>query len=280
VSASTFGLLGIHPILGRDFRPEEDGPGAEPVVLLSHAIWQSRFAGDRGVLGRTVFLNGEAHTVVGVMPERFAFPEDARLWTPLRASPTAGRGDHSYEAVARLRPGVTLEQARSELAAIARELEARHPESNTGWTARVMTLREGELPSDVRAIILIMMGAVGFVLLIACANVANLLLARATERHREVAIRQALGAGRWRIVRQFLTESVIVALLGGALGVVLAKWGLALIVSQLPSFLPFWMVFPIDGPVLAFTLAVALGTGVLFGLAPALQAARPDLWRR
>jgi putative ABC transport system permease protein len=277
VSASMFRVLGVRPVLGRDFREEEDRVGAEKVALIGHGLWQRRFAGDTKIIGRQLKLNDENYTVIGVMPEKFAFPEVAQIWTPLSFDPTKFRGNHSLEAIARLKPGVSRAQAQSELVAIARRLELQYPESNTGWTVSVATLNEAELGPEVKSVVLIMMGAVTFVLMIACANVANLLLARTAERGKEIAIRTALGAGRARIVRQLLTESVLLAGAGGVLGIAVAHWGLKLIVANIPVTLPFWMEFNIDPTVLAFTMAVALGTGIIFGLAPALQASNPNL---
>ncbi|MGH7568099.1 MAG: ABC transporter permease [Gemmatimonadales bacterium] len=276
ISWNTFRMLGVPPLLGRDFREEEDRPGAEKVVVLSAGLWQRRFGGDSAVVGRVLSLNGEPHTVIGVMPPPHQFNADAQLWVPLQLDPTTARGNQYLQAVARLKPGVSVRAAETELKGIARRLEERYPESNAGWTVSVVPWREHEV-GEYRPVLSIMMGAVAFVLLIACANVANLLLARATARHREIAIRATLGAGRLRIMRQLLTESVLLALAGSGLGILIALWGLDLIVAAVPSDRPFWMVFTVDGRVLAFTAAVAVGTGILFGLAPALQAARPDL---
>jgi putative ABC transport system permease protein len=276
VSWNTFRLLGVAPLFGRDFREDEDRPGADKVVLLSAALWERRFGSDPAAVNRVISLNGVPHTVIGVMPPPHQYPNDAQLWVPLQLDPTVNRGNYSLEIVGRLKPAVTLAQARAEMTTVARRLEQAYPQANAGWTASVVPWRQHEV-GEYREVLAIMMGAVAFVLLIACANVANLLLARATVRHREIAIRAALGAGRFRIVRQLLTESVLLSLGGAVLGVVLALWGLDLIVAAVPSDKPFWMVFTIDGRVLAFTAAVAVATGLLFGLAPALQAVKTDL---
>ncbi|MGH7721160.1 MAG: ABC transporter permease, partial [Gemmatimonadaceae bacterium] len=276
ISATLFPLLGITPALGRGFLAEEDVVGAPKVAILSYALWQRRFSGDSGIVGRSVMLNGEPHTVVGVMPPRFEFPEDAKLWTPLALDPVVNRQSHYLDAVARLRPGVSVQQAESELQAIASRLAAQYPESNAGWSASVVPLREHEI-GEYRSVLYIMQGAVILVLLIACANVANLLLARATGRAREIAVRTAIGAGRWRIVRQLLTESVILALVGASLGILFATWGNAFVDSAVPEDRPFWMTFDIDWRVLTFTATLAVATGLIFGLAPALQVSTPNL---
>ena len=276
ISWDTFRMLGVTPLLGRDFREDEDRPAGDKVALLSQALWLRRFGGDSGVVGRALSLNGEPYTVIGVMPPPHQYPNDAQLWVPLQLDPTLYRGNQYLESVGRLKPDASLAEARADIVAIAGRLAAQYPESNAGWTASVVPWREHEV-GEYKPVLAIMMGAVGFVLLIACANVANLLLARATARNREVAIRAALGAGRWRIVRQLLTESVLLSLAGAALGLLIALWGLDLIVAAVPSDKPFWMVFTIDVRVLLFTLAIAVSTGVLFGLAPALQATRTEL---
>ncbi len=276
ISASMFGLLGVRPARGRDLRAEDDQPGAEPVVLLSDLLWKRRFAADTGIVGQAILLNGQRHTVVGVMPEGFLYPADQQLWVPLRMSPTENRGNHSLEVVGRLRSGMDEAAAQVELGALMRALEQAYPESNTGFSASLATLKEQEV-DDAIPVVWILLGAVGFVLLIACANVANLLLTRAAGRQREIAIRTAIGAGRGRIIRQLLTESVLLAGIGALGGMLVAVWGNDFIVRAVPADKPFWMQFTFDWRVFAFTAVVAVGSGILFGLAPALHASNPDL---
>ncbi|HKG91901.1 MAG TPA: ABC transporter permease [Gemmatimonadaceae bacterium] len=276
VSATMFHVLGIPPQLGRDFREEEDRVGAPKVAIISDRLWTDRFDRRRDVIGQQIRLNGEPYQIIGVMPPKFEFPQVAQIWTTLGMDPKANRGNHSWEVIGRAKPGTTVERVRADLNAIAKQLGELYPNSNTGWGVDVETIREEET-GDIKPVLAIMMASVGLVLLIACANVANLLLARAAERSKEMAVRAALGASRWRVVRQLLTESVMVALIGAALGVGFGYGFLKWIVSNIETGMPFWMNFTIDGPVLAFTTAVALGTGLLFGLAPALQSARPNL---
>ncbi len=281
VSASLFPLLGIRPILGRHFREEEDRPGAPGAVLLSHDLWTRRFNGDPAIVGKTIATQlGSRHTVVGVMPPRFKYPERELAWVLL--TPIAHgdqRADRNLAVLARLKPGVTVEQGRAEVASIVQRIAKQFPDTHTGWSGNVVSLREEFAGPNLRLIVLTMMGAVLCVLLIACSNVANLLLARATVRQREVAVRAAFGAGRLRLLRQLLTESVLIGLAGGALGVVFAIWGIRWIELSIPAENqpPYWVEFTIDGPVLLFTLGLAVLTGLLFGLAPALQALKTDL---
>ncbi|MBV9774630.1 MAG: ABC transporter permease [Gemmatimonadetes bacterium] len=276
VTPDLFTLLGARPLLGRVFVPEDGTPGRGDVVLLTHMIWERRFASDPSIVGRTITVNGAPHTVVGVMPDHFGFPDNQQLWIPMSLRSGEGRGDRYLRAVARLRPGVGIARAQAEMDAVARRLAAQYPDTNTGWSARVVDFGEA-WAGPVRAVLLVMLGAVGFVLLIACANVANLFLARAAGRQKEMAVRTALGAGRGRVVRQLLTESSLVALMGGALGILVAYWVLDLILASFPFQPPLWMTFGIDRNVLLFTLVVSLGTGILFGLAPALRATRADV---
>jgi len=276
VSWTMFRTLGIAPALGRDFREEEDRVDAPKVILLSDRIWHDRFDANPNVVGQSIMVNGVRHTVIGVMPRGFEFPGTAAAWTTMQMDPLKNRGNHSWNVIGRLKHGATIIQARKDLNAIAATLEEKYPSSNTGWGADVETLRDQQV-GDIRPVLMIMMASVAFVLLIACANVANLLLARASARSKEMAVRLALGANSWRVVRQLLTESILVALVGATLGVAFAYAFLQWIKANILGGMPFWMKFTIDGPVLLFTIAVAVTTGLLFGLVPALQSARPNL---
>jgi putative ABC transport system permease protein len=276
VSASLFEVIGISPRLGRGLLPEEDREGGRAVVVLSDSLWRSHFRADPSILGKTVRLDGEPRTVVGVMPPGFDFPTQTQLWVPLALSPTQGRGSNYLQVVGRLHPGASHQQAEAELNTVARQLEQEYPASNSGWRAEVIGFREAGVGNG-RIALYLMMGAVGFVLLIACANLANLLLARGAVRQREIAVRAALGAGRGRIVRQLLSESVLLGLLGGALGVLLAFWGVAALRATFPPSIPSWVAPVIDARVLFFTTVMAVGTALVFGVVPALRAARTDV---
>jgi putative ABC transport system permease protein len=268
-----FPMLGVAPVLGRSFLPEEDRPGAPPVALLSEALWRSRFAADTGVVGGAIRLDGRAHTVVGIAPAGVEIPGGVEeLWVPLSIGPDdlAATGSHTLSVVARLKPGVELEQARSDMKSIARRLEAVRPHSNQGWSVDVSPLHE-RVVAGARTGLVLLLAAVAFVVLIACANVANLLLARAGQRRQEMAVRAAIGASRLRLVRQLLVESVLLGVLGGAAGLLVAYWGTDGLVALLPSGLPRASQVRIDGWVLGFALALSMAAGVLFGLAPALH---------
>ena len=278
VSYNTFEILGVAPILGRTFTAEEDRPGNDIVVILGHGLWKRRFGAKPEVIGQKITLNNRSRTVIGVMPPDFKFPEVADLWVPVAIDTSHWtRNDHGWDAIARLKPGLTLDQAQSDMTAVARRIEEQNPVTNEGMGVILIPLREGLVSGDYRKALLILMGVVGLVLLIACVNVANLLLARASARAKEVAIRTALGAGRWRVFRQLLTESVVLGLMGGVLGCGLAVWGLDLLLAAIPINFPFWMKFNLDGRVLGFTAGVTLLTGLTFGAAPALQASKIDL---
>lgn len=284
VSASFFPVLGVKPMLGRAFLPEEEMPGRDREVILSYGLWKRRYGAEAAIVGRTIKVDGEDFTVVGVMPRSFSWQfwsGPRQLWVPVGYTKTDyGRGNNSFVSFARLKPGVTIAQARSELAAVAAPLAKRYPVDNAGMGGTVEPLGNYGL-NGLRRIMLTLLAAVGFVLLIACVNVANLMLARGASRQKEFAIRRALGAPGWRIARQLLTESVLLAVLGGAAGVLLALWSSRLLFQVLGSDvqLPMRQVdtIPLDGYVLAFALFLSCLTGVIFGLVPALSALRTSV---
>jgi putative ABC transport system permease protein len=279
VTANFLSTLGVRPIRGRDFTPEDDRQGAPPVVIISHALWQRRFAGDETIVGRQIMLNREGFTVIGITPADFEYMLDADLTVPIGLSTErfSARGrDPGVEAIARLKQGVSTETANAEINTIAARLEQQYPESNNSRRVRLDSLREA-IVGDIRPVLLTLLGAVGLVLLIACANVANLLLARSARRQKEIAIRTALGAGRSRILRQLFTESVLLAIAAGVTGLLLAVVGTRLLSSSLPEGIPRIGETSIDALVLLFTLGASLLTGVLFGLAPSLQTSNPAL---
>jgi putative ABC transport system permease protein len=274
VSANFFDVLGVRPILGRTFRPEENEPGKDAVVILSRAVWVQRFGGDSNIIGRTIRLDGVAHTVVGVMPPTVVYPAERELWVPFAYDETfrvSNRGAWYLDVVGRMKEGVTREAAAKDLADIAQRLAKTYPKQNTDLGFAVAPLH-GYVIEDTRTSLLLLLGAVGFVLLIACANVANLTLARAAAREGELAVRTALGASRWRLVRQLITESLIVSLVGAVAGLLVAAWGSDALAGLKPLGVPRLGEVRIDGTVMAFTIVIAVATGLLVGCIPALQA--------
>ncbi len=276
--ANFFALLGVQPIMGRTWVAGEDQPGKDQVAVLSYGLWREHFAGDPGVVGRTIALNSKKYTIVGVMPPSFRFPFETQMWIPLDMdSKSLGhRGSHWANAIGRLKPGVSLERARADLKLISGRLEKTYPDSNDKVGSAAVALHD-DLVGDSRTSLLMMLSAVGLVLLIACANVANLLLSRAVARQKEMAVRSALGAARMRLLRQLLTESLLLSSFGGALGLLVAWVSIELVSRAKSVALPHFNVIQLNGEVLAFTFALTVLTGVLFGLAPALRTSRPDL---
>ncbi|HSQ24417.1 MAG TPA: ABC transporter permease [Pyrinomonadaceae bacterium] len=279
VTGNFFQALGVQPALGRTFLLENETTGRDQVAVLSYGLWQKRFGGDPGIINRGVTLDDKSFEVIGVMPRDFEFPATTEIWLPLNFDGPPGmkqRKAHFLRPIGRLKAGVSLAQAQADTDAIARQLEAAYPATNTGWNLRLVSLRE-EVVGNIRSTLYILLGAVGFVLLIACANVGNLLMAHAASRRREIAVRTALGAGRLRIARQMITESVMLALFGGALGILLAIWGVPALVALSGDNIPTTAQVKIDFTVLVFTLVASVLTGLLFGLAPAVRTLKLNL---
>jgi putative ABC transport system permease protein len=272
VTGNYFKALGVNPLLGRTFVLDDEKTGNEHIAILSYGLWQKRFGGDPNIINKTIVLDGQTSPIVGVMPEGFEFPRNAELWIPMNFDRPGmqQRKAHFLRPIGRLKPGVTLAQAQADTDVVANRLAELYPETNTGWKLRLVNLKE-HLVGNTKPTLFILLAAVAFVLLIACANVANLLLVRAASRHKEIALRTALGASRLRIIRQMITESLLLAFLGGLLGVALAGWGVDLLVALSADNLPPTAHVKIDATVLAFTLLISIITGLLFGIAPALR---------
>jgi putative ABC transport system permease protein len=281
ITANTFGVLGARPVVGRDFVPDDDRPGAPSVALIAHKVWVNRYGSNPSVIGRTVRLNDVPTTIIGVLPEGFQFPFNTEVWMPLHQITNLldqKRNARPLQTFGHLAPGVTRAQAQSEMINISKRLESEHPDTNKDIQARVQTFNEQQNGGPIRTVFLSLMGAVAFVLLIACANVANLLLSRATNRAREISVRVSLGATRWRVIRQLLMESVLLSVVAGLAGLGIAMIGIRLFDRATADVgRPYWIQFTMDGNVFAFFALVCLGTGIVFGLAPAIHSAKTDV---
>jgi len=283
VSHDFFSTLQVQPFLGRTFLREEEQPGRNQEVILSHGLWERDFGLNPEVIGKTIQLDQRTYTIVGVMGETFKFPAPAELWLPLAMGDEErnDRRSHHLQVLTRLKPGITLAQAQAEMSGIAQRLGQEYPSADKGWSVRVMSLAEYVAGSYSQHYSALLLGAVAFVLLIVCANVSNLLLARSTARRKEIAVRIAMGAGRWRVIRMLLTESVLLGFGGCFLGLILGQWWIGVILSYMPAeverFLPFWRDIRLDGWTFVFSLGVTLLAGILAGLAPSLESSAPDL---
>lgn len=278
ITANGFRIIGQKPILGRDFLPEDEKPGADPVVILGYSIWENRYGKDASVIGRKIRLSSTPHTVIGVMPKGLAFPGEASLWQPLDLTGKEPRGDRFLSVFGKLSASTSRAAAQAEIATIAERLAAQYPNDNQDVRYRIQGFNEMTVRGKLRTVFLAMMGAVGFVLLIACANVANLMLARAVGRSREISIRAALGAGRWRVVRQLLTESLLLSAIAGVLALFIARWGVrAFDAAVIDTGKPAWIDFSLNYVAFAYLAGISFVTAILFGLVPALRLARLDV---
>ena len=281
VDATAFRIMGQQPVLGRAFTPEDDRPGAPAVAIIGHGVFVNRYGSNPSAIGRSVRINDMPATIIGVMPEGFKFPFNTDVWLPIgtvQGLDAQQRNSRQWQVFGRVAPGATREQAQSELINISRKLETDHPDTNKDIQARVQTYHEAQNPVQIRTVFLSLMGAVAFVLLIACANVANLMLARSTNRAREIAVRISIGASRWRIVRQLLIESIILAVISGLAGLSIAAIGIEWFDrATVDAGRPYWIQFTMDATVVGFFALVCLGTGILFGLAPALHVSKTDV---
>ncbi len=279
VTANAFTVIGHKPILGRDFSPADQRPGVTPSVILAYGLWEKRYAKDPSVIGRTIHINSVPNTIIGVMPKGIVYPPDTQFWQamPLTSS-SDNRAARDLSLFGRLAPAASLETAQAEMTTLARRLAIQYPDTNRDSAIRVERFNDMAIRGEVRAVFLALLGAVGFVLLIACANVANLLLARALGRTREIAIRTALGAARWRVIRQLLIESLLLSLAGGSLGWLIAQWGIRTFdAAVIPTGKPEWIDFSMDYRAFWYLAAISIATGILFGLVPALRLAKLDV---
>ncbi len=283
VSSNFFALCKVQPVYGRVFLPEEDQPGHDGVVVLSQRLWERRFGADQNLIGRDIHVDGRPYTVIGIMPRKFDFPLTAELWIPMALKPDEwnNRKSRLFTVLGKLKPGVTLSAANAELKGIAQRIATEYPDTNRGWGARAENIRIFELGDLTRNMTMVLMGGVGFLLLIVCANVANLQFVRSASRQKEMAIRAALGGSRWRVVRQLLTESIITAMGGAALGLLFAYWSIRMVLRYMPAeiakFIPGWYDIRLDSRALLFTILAAAVAGVMAGVMPALQSSRVDV---